>query len=104
MKRTSMIAAAGLLLLSFSVVAQKKKPAPAPEEGWKANVVQNLQNNYEQYKKIALQIWGHAELGYKEVKSSALLQETLKKKDSQLKQALQKFPQHLWRRMDQDNQ
>ena len=92
MKRTSMIAAAGLLLLSFSVVAQKKKPAPAPEEGWKANVVQNLQNNYEQYKKIALQIWGHAELGYKEVKSSALLQETLKKEGFTVETGVAEIP------------
>jgi aminobenzoyl-glutamate utilization protein B len=79
MKRMSMIIAAGLLLLSLSVFAQKKKPAPAPEEGWKASAVQHLDNAYDQYKNIALQIWGHAELGYKEVKSSALLQETLKK-------------------------
>lgn len=35
--------------------------------------------SYPAYKNIALQIWDNAELGYKEVKSSALLQETLKK-------------------------
>lgn len=79
MKRTSMMSAAGLLLLSLSVFAQKKKPVPAPEEAMKTTAVQNIQRAYDQYKNVALQIWGHAELGYKEVKSSALLQETLKK-------------------------
>lgn len=73
------MSAAGLLLLSLSVFAQKKKPVPAPEEAMKTTAVQNIQRAYDQYKNVALQIWGHAELGYKEVKSSALLQETLKK-------------------------
>ncbi len=38
----------------------------------------NIQNGYDAYKNIALNIWGFAEVGYKEVKSSALLQNTLK--------------------------
>jgi aminobenzoyl-glutamate utilization protein B len=37
-----------------------------------------LQARYDEYRKTALQIWEYAELGYKEQKSSALLQETLK--------------------------
>jgi aminobenzoyl-glutamate utilization protein B len=36
-----------------------------------------VQSRYDEYKKIALQIWDYAEVGYKEVKSSALLQKTL---------------------------
>ncbi|MEY2595194.1 MAG: hypothetical protein RI965_466, partial [Bacteroidota bacterium] len=50
MKRISMMASAGLLLLALSTTAQKKKAAPAPEEGMKATAVQNLQNAYDQYK------------------------------------------------------
>lgn len=92
MKRMSMIIAAGILLLSLSVFAQKKKPAPAPEEGWKASAVQHLDNAYDQYKNIALQIWGHAELGYKEVKSSALLQETLKKEGFSIETGVAEIP------------
>ena len=38
----------------------------------------NIQSGYDAYKKIALSIWDYAELGFKESKSSALLQTTLK--------------------------
>ncbi len=68
-----------LLTLNFAF-AQKKKPAAAPSnEPLKTAALQGLQASYGQYKDIALQIWNNAELGYKEVKSSALLQETLRK-------------------------
>jgi aminobenzoyl-glutamate utilization protein B len=87
-----MMSAAGLLLLSLSVFAQKKKPVPAPEEAMKATAVQNIQRAYDQYKKVALQIWGHAELGYKEVKSSALLQETLKKEGFTVETGVAEIP------------
>ncbi|MFT4023013.1 MAG: amidohydrolase [Flavihumibacter sp.] len=40
----------------------------------------DIGSQYDKYKSIALQIWEYAELGYKEVKSSALLQQTLKDK------------------------
>lgn len=43
----------------------------------KTQVMQGLQSDYDAYKKIALQIWDYAELGYKEVKSTALHQQTL---------------------------
>lgn len=44
----------------------------------KAAVGQSLDNQYEAYRDQALQIWDYAEVGYKEQKSSALLQQTLK--------------------------
>lgn len=44
----------------------------------KSNVIKDLDAQYVQYKKNALQIWEYAEVGYKEVKSSALHQQTLK--------------------------
>ncbi len=44
----------------------------------KKDAIDNIQNGYDGYKNIALSIWGFAEVGYKEVKSSALLQSTLK--------------------------
>ncbi len=92
MKRISMIALAGLLLLGLTTSAQKKKASPAPEESMKTIVVQNLQNAYDQYKNIALQIWNHAELGYKEVKSTALLQETLKKEGFSVESGVADIP------------
>ncbi|GGB13866.1 amidohydrolase [Puia dinghuensis] len=43
----------------------------------KTRAMGDIQSRYDDYKKIALQIWDYAEVGYKEVKSSALLQKTL---------------------------
>jgi aminobenzoyl-glutamate utilization protein B len=43
----------------------------------KTRAISDIQSHYDDYKKIALQIWDYAEVGYKEVKSSALLQKTL---------------------------
>lgn len=44
----------------------------------KSQAFNDLNAEKEHYKKIALQIWDYAELGYKEIQSSALLQEELK--------------------------
>ena len=44
----------------------------------KNEVAKNIQSGYEGYKKIALNIWDYAEVGFKETKSSVLLQNTLK--------------------------
>lgn len=43
----------------------------------KDQAIKDLQGKYDDYKKVALQIWNYAEVGYKEVKSSALHQKTL---------------------------
>lgn len=43
----------------------------------KEDAIQHIQSGYSFYKGIALQIWDYAEVGYKEEKSSALLQKTL---------------------------
>jgi aminobenzoyl-glutamate utilization protein B len=43
----------------------------------KAQALTEIQSQYSTYKQIAMQIWDYAEVGYKEVKSSALLQKTL---------------------------
>jgi aminobenzoyl-glutamate utilization protein B len=44
----------------------------------KSNAIKSLDMQYDGYKKIAHQIWDFAEVGYKEVKSTELLQNTLK--------------------------
>jgi aminobenzoyl-glutamate utilization protein B len=44
----------------------------------KKKIVQSLQTKSKNYEQIAQKIWSFAELGYKEQKSSILLQETLK--------------------------
>jgi aminobenzoyl-glutamate utilization protein B len=43
----------------------------------KNEAIQNLESQYQSYKTIAHDIWGFAEVGFKEEKSSALLQKTL---------------------------
>jgi aminobenzoyl-glutamate utilization protein B len=47
------------------------------KEIFKNESIKNLDAQYDKYKKIAFDIWGHAEVGYKEYKSSELLQKTL---------------------------
>jgi aminobenzoyl-glutamate utilization protein B len=47
-------------------------------DGLKNEVAKSIQANYESYKKIALAIWDYAEVGYKETKSSTLLENTLR--------------------------
>ncbi|MEO5583709.1 MAG: M20 family metallopeptidase [Saprospiraceae bacterium] len=71
----------GVMLLFSNVYGQKKKtsmPAqPNPTTALKAQAKTDIQEKYNDYKGIALKIWNFAEVGYKEVQSSALLQKTL---------------------------
>ena len=57
-----------LVSLASALLAQKSRQ----------DVLKAIDGKTEQYSKAALQIWGFAEVGYKEVKSSALLQQMLK--------------------------
>ena len=50
---------------------------PSPDSTLKTRVLSDIQSHYDTYRNIAMQIWDFAEVGYKEVKSSALLQKTL---------------------------
>ncbi len=61
---------------TISVDAQKKSPVHAADL-LKKEAAASIQADYEIYKKAALQIWDYAEVGYKEIKSSALLQNML---------------------------
>jgi aminobenzoyl-glutamate utilization protein B len=68
---------AGLFIcFGYPSFAQKKSPA-ANNDPLKTLAMADIQAKYDEYKKIALQIWDYAEVGYKEVKSSALHQKTL---------------------------
>ncbi len=80
------------LLLSLHTLAQKKKSVEAGNDALKQQTIDALQSQYEPYKNIALQIWNYAELGYKEAKSSALLQETLKKEGFQVESGVADIP------------
>lgn len=55
-------------------VAQKKNSA---NDALKDQAITGIQSKYEAYRKTAQQIWDYAEVGYKEEKSTALLQQIL---------------------------
>jgi len=57
-----------IFLSSISLFGQKSRQ----------DVIKAIDGKSEQYSKAALQIWNFAEVGYKEEKSSALLQQMLK--------------------------
>ncbi|HEY8933962.1 MAG TPA: amidohydrolase [Cyclobacteriaceae bacterium] len=65
------------MVVHFHCIAQRNTSAKAID-AFKTQAAENIQSNYDGYKKIALTIWDYAEVGYKEFKSSALLQNTLK--------------------------
>jgi aminobenzoyl-glutamate utilization protein B len=65
-------------VLTVTSIGQGKKAASTVDAA-KRDAMSSLQQESSHYREIAMRIWDHAELGYKEVKSSALLQETLKK-------------------------
>jgi aminobenzoyl-glutamate utilization protein B len=58
----------------------------------KATATNDIQSKYADYKSIALQIWNYAEVGYKEVKSSALLQRTLSDNGFNVKPGVAEIP------------
>jgi aminobenzoyl-glutamate utilization protein B len=72
---SAILACFAMLPMIFSYA--QKKPAAVNNEPLKTLAIADIQSKYDEYKKIALQIWDYAEVGYKEVKSSALHQKTL---------------------------
>jgi aminobenzoyl-glutamate utilization protein B len=67
------------VIIQQAVLSQKKKADPNPAETMKSAASASMDKDYPRYKEMALTIWDYAEVGYKEVKSSALHQETLTK-------------------------
>ncbi len=58
----------------------------------KTDAIKNIDSKYDTYKNIALQIWGFSEVGYKEVKSTQLLQETLKSNGFTIESGVAEMP------------
>jgi aminobenzoyl-glutamate utilization protein B len=77
-----------LILLLQLGNAQNKKAI----ESLKSQAISDIQSNFEANKKTALQIWDNAELGYKEVKSSALLQNILKENEFSIQSGVAGMP------------
>jgi aminobenzoyl-glutamate utilization protein B len=72
----SVLFTTSLFLLLFAEA--QKKLTVTKDDQLKTQASTSIQSNYDQYKTMAFQIWDYAEVGYKEVKSTALLQQTLK--------------------------
>lgn len=68
------------LAICLNCMAQREAPA-GTNDNLKTEAAKSIQSGYEEYKKIALNIWEYAELGFKETKSSSLLQKTLKENE-----------------------
>jgi aminobenzoyl-glutamate utilization protein B len=66
-----------LLVIGCNCLAQKNTPDKTINT-LKNEAANNIQSRYDVYKKIAVSIWEYAEVGFKENKSSLLLQNTLK--------------------------
>lgn len=67
-------------LISTTLIAQKKEINPKVKPDKQKQFVQSdIDLKSPGYKKVAKSIWGFAELGFQETKSSGLLQEVLKK-------------------------
>lgn len=56
------------------------------------DILNELDVQEEQYSTVAQSIWGYAELGYQEVKSSAILQKTLKNEGFNIKKGVAEIP------------
>lgn len=66
--------------------------ASLPAQTTKQDVVQKIDASKSTYADIAMKIWGYAEVGYQETKSSALLQEQLKKEGFEVKNGVAGIP------------
>lgn len=86
MQNIKYIALLALATLSFKAISQPSAPA------LKKQAVADLQAKYPEYKDIAVQIWKFAEVGYKEYKSSALLQKTLKENGFSVEAGVAEIP------------
>ena len=71
------VAGTGRLPAQPLAAVQSATTGAVADTAFKSMAITDIQSRYAEYKKIALQIWDYAEMGYKEVKSSALLQKTL---------------------------
>ena len=90
MKRNLLLVSS--LVIAFPLFSQKKTTDTNTGDKLKATVTSSLDAAYPRYKDIALTIWDYAEVGYKEVKSAALHQETLKKAGFQIENNVAGIP------------
>lgn len=78
-----------LLLLSLGTGAVSAQTSPNKSH---ENAIKEISQKEKQYGALAKQIWNYAEVGYQEVKSSALLQEQLKKEGFKVQAGVAEIP------------
>jgi len=76
-----------LFMAASPLFAQSKKA-----EKDKAALLAAVEKDHEKYAEIATKIWGYAELGYQEEKSSALLKNTLKEAGFAIEEGVAEIP------------
>ncbi len=81
-----------LICLSSIAYAQPELLIKVKGEKDKQFVNTELDKKFSTYKEVAKQIWSYAELGYLETKSTALLQETLKKEGFTIETGVAEIP------------
>ncbi len=81
-----------LLIYSLVTVAQKNKAKTPDRSTSKGDIIASLNAKYDYYKERALKIWDYTELGYKEEKSTALLQQTLKENGFTIQAGVAEIP------------
>lgn len=81
-------------IFGFLVITEAQKTGDKTNDPSKnkLDIIQSLNNKYDYYKERALKIWEYAEIGYKEEKSSALLQQTLKENGFSVEAAVAGIP------------
>jgi aminobenzoyl-glutamate utilization protein B len=82
MKPRLLLTAFAFSAAAFPLAAQTAKP----------DVLKRMDETKSTYEDIALKIWNYAEVGYQEVKSSALLQEQLKKEGFKVEAGVAAIP------------
>lgn len=75
-----------LFLTGYGLYAQ------APSSKAHENAIKEISQKERQYGALAKQIWNYAEVGYQEVKSSALLQEQLRKEGFKVQSGVSEMP------------
>src|SRR5438309_824388 len=83
------------LLLAFSLVYLIARPAPIGQRAAgddRAALIQSIEAKRDAYATVAKQIWGFAEVGYQEQKSSALLQQQLRAAGFEVKAGVADIP------------
>ncbi|MDP1842701.1 MAG: M20 family metallopeptidase [Sediminibacterium sp.] len=79
------------LCLSMTLLVNAQKVTPSTSS-LKEDAIRLIDSKYDAYKNIAHQIWSFAEVGYKEVKSTQLLQETLQSNGFAIQKGVAEMP------------